>query len=206
MDSGIFEEIDEEVKKENTIKFIKEHIKSIMTVLIVIVLVIASYSTYLSNQKKQAEIFTKRLVNVVYDYDGTLKSVERDLDHLIQNAPQKISNMAHMIKLGLRGDDISNELKEVYNNTDYDVTLRDLAVLMLVSNSIEKIDAKEAIKMLEGITSAEHPFRLSAIELIGVVSLKNNDLERAKNSFAVILNDNKAPKAMRNRIKLLNIH
>jgi len=206
MDSGIFEEIDEEVKKENTIKFIKEHIKSIMTVLVVIVLVIASYSTYLSNQKKQAEIFTKRLVNVVYDYDGTLKSVERDLDHLIQNAPSKIANMAQMIKLGLRGDDISNELKEVYNNADYDVTLCDLAVLMFVSNSIEKIDPKEAIKMLEGITSAEHPFRLSAIELIGVISLKNNDLERAKDSFSTILNDKKAPKAMRNRIKLLNIH
>jgi len=206
MDSGIFEEIDEEVKKENTVKFIKEHIKSITAVLVVIVIVIASYSTYLSNKKKQAEIFTKRLINVVYDYDGTLKSVERDLDHLIQNAPTKIANMAHMIKLGLRKEDTSNALKEIYNNADYDITLRDLAVLMFVANSIEKIDAKEAIKMLEGITSAEHPFRLSAIELIGVISLKNNDLQRAKDSFSTILADEKSPKSMRNRIKLLNIN
>ena len=205
MDNSIFEEIDEEVKRENTIKFIKKHSKVILGVIIAIVIIIASYSTYLTNQRRESEVFTKKLMNVVYNYDGTLKSVERDLDHLIKNAPLEISNMAHIIKLGVKGDDISNELKEISKNKDYDIVLRDLAVLMFVSKTMDKMDSKEAINMLEEISTLDHPFRLSALELIGVLSLRDNNIEKAKAAFSAIESDKDAPKSMLNRIKLLNL-
>ena len=205
MDNSIFEEIDEEVKRENTIKFIKKHSKVILGVIIAIVIIIASYSTYLTNQRRESEVFTKKLMNVVYNYDGTLKSVERDLDHLIKNAPLEISNMAHIIKLGVKGDDISNELKEISKNKDYDIVLRDLAVLMFVSKTMDKMDSKEAINMLEEISTLDHPFRLSALELIGVLSLRDNNIEKAKSAFSAIESDKDAPKSMLNRIKLLNL-
>lgn len=205
MDNSIFEEIDEEVKREKVITFIKEHAKIIAGVIIAIVIVIASYSTYLTNQRRESEIFTKKLMNVVYDYDGTLKSVERDLDHLIKNAPLEISNMARIIKLGVTGGNISNELIEISKNKDYDIVLRDLSVLMLVSRTMDKMDANESIKMLEEISFGDHPFKLSAQELIGVIALRANNIERAKAAFDAILADKNAPKSMLNRIKLLNL-
>ena len=173
--------------------------------IIAIVIIIASYSTYLTNQRRESEVFTKKLMNVVYNYDGTLKSVERDLDHLIKNAPLEISNMAHIIKLGVKGDDISNELKEISKNKDYDIVLRDLAVLMFVSKTMDKMDSKEAINMLEEISTLDHPFRLSALELIGVLSLRANNIEKAKAAFSAIESDKDAPESMLNRIKLLNL-
>ncbi len=76
---------------------------------------------------------------------------------------------------------------------------RDLAELMAAYHRVDQADLSEMRRRLDRLAAADGPWRHLARELLGIAALKANDLEAARKSFAEVADDATAPAGARGR-------
>ena len=130
------------------------------------------------------------------------------LGKLLESAPAELRPVLMLMKSGkqlMMGESAEKTLQPILdlsNRRGVDIIWRDLAVLIYASYSTKS--SQELVKMLEPLTEDKRPFRFSAMEFIAMAYINDGKGETAVEYLEKILNNNEAPKSMRERITILS--
>ena len=202
---AMFEEINEELKHDQMVAFVRQNLKMIVSILVTVILGIIIYSTWQDRQKRKMEDITNALLTVVQNPSS---KDERMLGKLLESAPAELRPVLMLMKSGkqlMMGESAEKTLQPILdlsNRRGVDLIWRDLAVLIYASYSTKS--SQELIKMLEPLTEEKRPFRFSAMEFIAMAYINDGKDETAVEYLEKILNNNEAPKSMRERITILS--
>ncbi len=202
---AMFEEINEELKHDQMVAFVRQNLKMIVSILVTVILGIIIYSTWQDRQKRKMEDITNALLTVVQNPSS---KDERMLGKLLESAPAELRPVLMLMKSGkqlMMGESAEKTLQPILdlsNRRGVDLIWRDLAVLIYASYSTKS--SQELIKMLEPLTEEKRPFRFSAMEFIAMAYINDGKGETAVEYLEKILNNNEAPKSMRERITILS--
>lgn len=202
---AMFEEINEELKHDQMVAFVRQNLKMIVSILVTVILGIIIYSTWQDRQKRKMEDITNALLTVVQNPSS---KDERMLGKLLESAPAELRPVLMLMKSGkqlMMGESAEKTLQPILdlsNRRGVDLIWKDLAVLIYASYSTKS--SQELIKMLEPLTEEKRPFRFSAMEFIAMAYINDGKDETAVEYLEKILNNNEAPKSMRERITILS--
>jgi hypothetical protein len=202
---AMFEEINEELKHDQMVAFVRQNLKMIASILVTVILGIIIYSTWQDRQKRKMEDITNALLTVVQNPSS---KDEHMLGKLLESAPAELRPVLMLMKSGkqlMMGESAEKTLQPILdlsNRRGVDIIWRDLAVLIYASYSTKS--SQELVKMLEPLTEEKRPFRFSAMEFIAMAYINDGKGETAVEYLEKILNNNEAPKSMRERITILS--
>ena len=208
-DQAILDEITEELKHDQFVKFVKRNQNTITAVILCGIAGIVMYTSWQSRVKKELEDTTFSLMEVMISNNNKADII---LGSIEENAPASIKPIINIIKAGMtvrleqdaekRKAALSGLLSVVEKN-GVDIIWKDLAALVYVTNAkMMLVDAKELIKMLEPIVALGRPLRLSALECLGALYLETGDILKAKSCFNEIQKDKNATENMKKRVRL----
>ena len=201
----MFEEINEELKHDQMVAFVRQNLKMIASILVTVILGIIIYSAWQDRQKRKMEDITNALLTVVQNPSS---KDDRMLGKLLESAPAELRPVLMLMKSGkqlMMGESAEKTLQPILdlsNRRGVDLIWRDLAILIYASYSTKP--SQELIKMLEPLTEEKRPFRFSAMEFIAMAYINDGKGETAVEYLEKILNNNEAPKSMRERITILS--
>lgn len=212
-ESSIFDEINEELKHDEVLRFLKKHQNTTLWTIVLLIVGIVGYSAWYSDKQKRLEMSTTSLYNEIYSSAMKSESAEKKtkatLENLQKNAPSELVPLISLIKTGRElgtTEDITKtakQLLELSEKRGVDIVWRDLAVLMYVSYKLESED--KSLERLEKLTGEDRPFRFSAMEKIAMIYENKNDHDKSIEFLTKIIDDKVAPKTMKKRItKVIN--
>jgi len=212
-ENSIFDEINEELKHDEVLRFLKRHQNAALWAVILLVAGIVGHSAWYSQKQKSLEMSTTSLYNEIYSSkmrnDAAEKKTKAALENLQKNAPAELVPLISLIKTGREistTEDMTKtakQLLELSEKRGIDVVWRDLAILMYVSYKLESED--KSLERLEKLTGEDCPFRFSAMEKIAMIYENKNDHDKAIEFLTKITDSKEAPKTMKERIsKVIN--
>ncbi len=201
-DNLIFEEINEELKHDELMSFLKKHSKTFSWILAGAVIGIILHSAWYSQKKQRLELTTTGLFRELYTSG---KKSDATLENLEKNAPSEIVPLISIIRTS-RKMLSSNELKK---NAEYllslskangvDIIWKDLALLIYCSYKLESDDA--ILKKLQMLSEENRPFRYSAMEQTAFIYNKMNKKDEALKIISQIIEAKEAPKTLKQRME-----
>lgn len=204
----ILEEITQEVKHDNLIKFLNKHQRVITGVVLVTIATIVMYTSWKSNVNKELHDTTRALFQAI---NTSNKDNEKAiLNAMIENAPARLLPVVKIIRAGVslsndtkdeERNKICSDLLALYNENGLEQEWKDLAML-LYANSVNGITIQKLIEMLKPLTEQGRPFRLSAKELIGVLYMTSGNKSEAIKMFDQVILDGSATESMRVRCEM----
>ncbi|MBO4405233.1 MAG: tetratricopeptide repeat protein [Alphaproteobacteria bacterium] len=212
-ESSIFDEINEEIKRDEFLKFLKKHQNMVSWVVILVVAGIIGHSAWYSNKKKRLEMATTSLYNEIYSSPMKSEAGEKKskavFENLIQNAPSELVPLISLIKtgreIGTAADTsaTAKQLLELSEKRGVDVVWRDLAVLMYVSYKLEPDD--KSLERLQKLAEGDRPFRFTAMEKIAMIHANRKESDKAIEILTKIIDNKEAPDTLKKRVaKVIN--
>lgn len=212
-ENSIFDEINEELKHDEVLKFLKKHQNIISWIIILIIAGIIGHSAWYSNKKKQLEIATTNLHEEIYSSamknEAGKKKSEATLENLIQHAPSELVPLVSLIKMGreaITSEDMqktAKQLLELSEKKGVDIVWRDLAMLMYVSYKLEPED--KLLERLNKLTGDDRPFRFTAMEKIAMIYASKKEFGKSVEILMKITDNKEAPDSLKRRLtKVIN--
>ena len=206
--ADIFDEVSEELKKDQLIQFWKKYSKYLISISLVLIISLLSYFFY--NQWKQ-----KTLENSSSQYFSAIKKLEnKEFESSIEEFSKglnenhkgyKILSLfglaeAHF-KLG-KIDEMSLNYETIYNNQDIGMYYRDLSRLLTVMKNNTR-PFEEQINILQPILNSPSKLQLLASELKILLLIKFNKIDDAKKSIDQLLSRSEISFEQKNRLDLI---
>ncbi|MDR2724362.1 MAG: hypothetical protein LBB25_04150 [Holosporaceae bacterium] len=205
--SSIIEEINEELKNDQLLAFLKKHKNIVLVTISISVIGILAYSSWYIRKMEQKEEITNALLN---ELQFSTRKDSSIIDGLIENAPAELKPFLLIIKSGKQLSDFKDMLKNadallsLPKKHGVDQMWKDLAVIIYVSYRLKSAD--ELIKLLEPLAEKNRPFRFTALELLAMNYKTQGDYDKAQENLKKIIKDNEAPNTMKKRVGLLLSH
>ncbi|MBX2831569.1 MAG: tetratricopeptide repeat protein [Rhodospirillales bacterium] len=203
----IFQEVEEDLKRERSEELWRKYGKYVIGTAAVIVLGVAGREGLKTYEHTTSIENGTRLANAVElaqagedKQDAALEA----LDAIIADGNAGFVAMGHFqkaaiyLRAGATPPAVS-ELEAVAGNADIDQVYRDLAVVQIAMNSANQSNAQEMIAKLTPIAVPENAWYYSAREMIALLHVASGDVEAAKPLLTEIADDAQAPSGMRAR-------
>jgi hypothetical protein len=203
-DLSIIDEINEELKNDRQMEFLKKHKNTILSTVAVFVIGIVIYSSWHERKKTSMRDITNVLLGVIQN-SGTKNSAK--LTKLLESAPAELRPILLIMRSGERlavGDFAEQNLKpllELSQKHGVDLVWKDLALIIYASYPTQA--PEELIRLLEPLTKDDRPFRFTALEITGMIYENENKHKEAIECFEKINNNDEAPQTLKKRISIL---
>ncbi|MDR0968330.1 MAG: hypothetical protein LBL99_01690 [Holosporaceae bacterium] len=200
---SIIEEINEEIKNDQFLQFLKKHKNTIGATIAVAVIGILAYSSWYSRKKEQMQEITNVLLEELQAPSGE----NLVLAKLAEDAPAELKPMLLIMAAGKNLRDFKDVLKNaetllaLTKKSGVDIVWKDLATIIYVSYRLKKAD--ELIKLLEPLTADDRPFRFTALEFIAMSYESLGDHKKAEENLKKIVDNAEAPRTLKKRIAML---
>ncbi len=202
--ADIFREVDEDLKHERYEKLWRRYGNYVIGAAVAVVLVTVGvvwwrdYQT--SRQLAQGDSFARAMALAT---GGQRRAAADAFGGLAEEGGLGYATLARFNIAALRAERgdfagavaIYDELAETAVNE----TLRDLAVILSATYSLESADPAELSERLAPLTAADNPWRYSALELTALLAGRSGDREREREIFTRIAEDPGAPAGIRSR-------
>lgn len=204
-EDSIFDEINEEVKHDQFMAFVKKYKTVILSIITLIVVGILAHSSFYNRKLQRMQDITTSLVKMLQYPSGKSQEI---IKGLVDIAPEEIKPS---LEIAINGEKIVSEderakalnnLLEISNRENVDLVWRDLASLVYLSHSNDLI-LENRIDMLKKLTEKGRPFRFSAKEMIGAAYMQSGYYDEAESNFLEIINDEEAPKSLKKRVTMI---
>ena len=206
--ADIFDEVSEELKKDQLIQFWKKYSKYLISISLVLIISLLSYFFY--NQWKQ-----KTLENSSSQYFSAIKKLEnKEFQSSIEEFSKGLNENHKGYKiLSLFGlaeanfklgkiDEMSLNYETIYNNQDIGMYYRDLSRLLTVMKNNTR-PFEEQINILQPILNSPSKLELLASELKILLMIKFNKIDDAKKSIDKLLSRSEISSEQKNRLDLI---
>lgn len=208
-DQAILDEITEELKRDQFVKFVKRYQTPISALILMSIAGIVMYTSWKNRTLRELEDTTYSLVDALAVNSNKTDIV---LASMSENAPAKIRPIIEIIKSGmaLRNEKdegkkkaVLQSLLDLANQNGVDIAWKDLAILVYASNApVVHLSLSDICNKLAPLADEGRPFRLSALELLGVLYMNAGDGIKAKSYFEKLLAEKNISDAMRTRATL----
>ena len=203
--SDIFQEVDEELRRENFAKLWARFGKYVIALAVLVVLATGGVSQWRKYQVHQRELEGARYIAAL-----TLAQQGKDKDAAAAFAAiAREASGGHAIlarfeaaALQARSGDIDGAIAAyaaLAADGTADSVYRDVATLLWAQLSVAKGDPKAIIDKLAPYTPEENPWHPTALELSALAELKAGDAPKARTFYRQIADDRLAPQSVRAR-------
>ncbi|MEQ9347868.1 MAG: tetratricopeptide repeat protein [Thalassospira sp.] len=203
----IFQEVEEDLKRERSEELWRKYGKYVIGTAAVIVLGVAGregLKTYEQTTSIENGTRFANAVELAQAGEDKQEAALEALDAIIADGNAGFVAMGHFqkaaiyLRAGATPSAVS-ELEAVAANDDIDQVYRDLAVVQIAMNSATQSNAKDLIAQLEPIAVPENAWYYSAREMIALLHVAAGDVAAAKPLLTDIADDGDAPSGMRAR-------
>jgi hypothetical protein len=203
--SDIFQEVDEELRRENFAKLWSRYGKYIIALVVLIILATASVTQWRQYERRQREAEGARYVAAL---DLARQGKEKDAaDAFAVIAHQASGGHAILARLQeaalkARAGDVAGAAsgyEALAGDASIDPIYRDVATLLAAQYELKSGDPKAIIAKLAPLTSATSPWHPTALELTALAELKAGDKAAALATYKRIADDLAAPQDLRAR-------
>ncbi|MDY7098003.1 MAG: tetratricopeptide repeat protein [Pseudomonadota bacterium] len=204
-DEVAMREIDEAVRQDDALDFIKKYGVAIGSVLGVILLGLAGYLFWDSRTESALEADSEKLVSVLdYAQEQEWPTVDQRAGELADLENAGVRTSARFLQAGaaLEQGEVTRAV-ELYASIAADEgappELRDFARVREVASNFDDREPADIIAKLKDIAVAGNPFFGSAAELTAIAHLEAGNREEAGALFSQIAKDEELPESLRSR-------
>lgn len=206
--ADIFQEVDEEVRRERLIKLWQRYGNLIIALCILIVAAVGGWRGYEWWQtRKAAESGAAFEAAVRLAEDGKHQEAEAAFAKLAADGSAGYRPLARLrVAAELTGTDKAAAIKaydEIAADRNAGQVIQDLAALRSGFLLVDTAPYSGIRQRLEPQTAADKPFRHSARELLALSAWKSGDTAAAKQWATMIINDPLTPQGTRSRAEVL---
>ena len=205
MSEEFIKEVDEDIKEEKRIKLWKKLIPYVISFSLTIILFTSGFvfwKNYTRNSNQTLGDDFTAAVDLANedDTDAALLALDRIVDEGSDGYATiaKMKKASLLIDKGLFDEGLSIYLDLERNAVDQ--SFRDIATILYVLNSMDKIDPETLLKKIEPLENSK-VWQSSALELKAFIFLKNNNKKLAKEAFQSILNLKTSPSSLSTRAR-----
>jgi hypothetical protein len=190
MTDEFIREVDEDVKEEKRLKLWKKFFPYVVSISLGIVLFVSGFvfwENYSNNQRqKLGDDFTAAVILAGEDdLDASLLA----LDRIVDKGSDGYVTMAKMKKASILIEQSRiDEGLEIYKDLEknaVDQSFRDIATILYVLNSLNNESKDNLLKKITPLENSEI-WKSSALELKGYIYLRNNEIDKAIETFEII--------------------
>ena len=205
MSEEFIKEVDEDIKEEKRIKLWKKLIPYVISFSLTIILFTSGFVFWKNYTKNSNQTLGDDFTAAVDlanedDTDAALLA----LDRIVDKGSDGYATIAKMKKASLLIDKgLSDEGLSIYLDLErnaVDQSFRDIATILYVLNSMDKIAPETLLKKIEPLENSK-VWQSSALELKAFIFLKNNNKKLAKETFQSILNLKTSPSSLSTRAR-----
>ncbi|HUK06982.1 MAG TPA: tetratricopeptide repeat protein [Stellaceae bacterium] len=203
--SDIFQEVDEELRRDNFAKLWKRYGNYVVALAVLIVAATGAFSWWRAHdlQQRQDE-GTRAAAALTLAAQGKTAEAADALTVLSSDAHAGRALVARFETAALRaraGDPAAAiaAYDSIAKDGAVDQIYRDLATLSWAFQAIDSLDPSVIIERLAPLTAADSPWHPSAIELTAIAHLKAGDRNAARTDYQRLADDLTAPQGLRAR-------
>jgi hypothetical protein len=203
--SDIFQEVDEDVRRERFEKLLRRYAKPIIAGVVVLVLLVAGGSYWRQYRVEQARTAGSRFnAAALMAQQGKESDAAVAFTALAEQAGPGYAMLARLREAGARAKagDLPGALA-LYDKLAADSALpkefRDLAAIGAAFEVLDKGDAAEAERRAEAIAGKDHTYRWSAREASALAALKAGQIDKARERLTALVADADAPAGIQKR-------
>jgi hypothetical protein len=207
--SDIFQEVDEEVRREQLQKLWERYQNFVFAGIFLILAGVGGWLGYQRyEEKRAAETGTAFEVAQTLDQDGKAAEAETAYAKVVTEGTASYRDLARVrqaAELAQRDPKLGIAAYEkIADDTSVDPAWRDLAGLRAGSLYIDAGSFNEARSRLDPLASEGRPYRYTARELLALGAWRAGDTAGAKRWFDLIVTDIQTPPATRQRVQTLS--
>ena len=204
-DDILFQEINEELKNEKMLKFWKKYGVIAMVIVIVALTCAVSYESLVAWHNKKAQAWANTYsqaynLQIQGDYDGSL-AIFKDMAEKNDGIYRDLAKMqtVNILLAQNKIDDACKALQDYINDEDANQSLREMAIIKLVSYKLENAPAEEINALLEPVLAANGKFVNTAKEMKAMLAIREGNTAQAQEIYAEILNSQNLPETLKIR-------
>jgi hypothetical protein len=203
--SDIFQEIDEELRRENFAKLWARYGKYVIVLAVVLVLATAGVVQWRHYQQHQREAEGARYVGALnLAQQGKDKDAADAFAALARDSGGGRATLARLQEAALkaRAGDTAGAIAAydaLANDGSAEPVFRDVATLLAAQYGLKDGEPKAIIAKLAPLTGADNPWHPSALELTALAQLKAGDRTAARATYQRLADDLTAPQGLRAR-------
>ncbi len=206
--SDIFQEVDEEVRREQLKKLWERYQNYIVAAVLLIIVGVGAWRAYEWRADKQAaELGTAFEAAVTLSDQGKHAEAAAAFARIAEQSTSGYRSLARMRQAEELAQTDPKLAVSAYDavatDGSVDPLLRDLAALRAGAALMDTGSLAEARQKLEPLTGAGRPFRHSARELLAFAAWRAGDKDQAKHWLDMITTDPETPAGIRSRGEML---
>jgi hypothetical protein len=198
--SDIFQEVDEEVRRDKALEFWKKHQNLIIAGAALIVLATGGYRFYenrkIAAQEAAGAAFQQALT---LDREGKTADAQTALAALAANAPHGYQSLARLAGAAVQSKTDPKGALAVYDALATDRSIgplfQDAAKLRGALLRLDQGDVAAAKPVFEALAAPTGPYRFTALLALGVIAIDANNYTEAGQQLDRIVADPEAPAA-----------
>ena len=208
-DESFFREVEEDYRRERTVKFLKTYGAYLIAGAFVIIAIVGGYKYEHQRRAAQAAIGGDALSNAMNLIEaGNRDEAEKALGTLAGTGPGAYRVLA---RLHAAAESVANKQAEsalqdyrgVANDEAAPAALRDFARIQVAALSVDKESYESLARQLEAFRSGTSEWRFAAKEILGLAAYKDGKEKEAEQLYGEIISDGEAPAGMRQRAQVM---
>ncbi|HEY2137578.1 MAG TPA: tetratricopeptide repeat protein [Xanthobacteraceae bacterium] len=206
--SDIFNEVDEEVRREQLKKLWDRYGIHFIALAVLVVVGVAAWRGYDYWQSKKAAEFGAQFdAAAILSEQGKHDDAEKAFAKMATagtSGYRVLAGMREAAELAERDPKAAvAAYDDIAASTATGQPLKDLAALRAAMLLVDTAPFSEMTRRLEPLAGAGAPFRHSARELLAFAAWKGNDTAAVRKWYELIRDDPESPSALRNRVDML---
>jgi hypothetical protein len=206
--SDIFQEVDEEVRREQLLKLWQRYQNFIFAGIALILIGVASWRAYdWWETKRAAETGAAFEAAVALSQEGKHTEAEAAFGKIVTDGTAGYRSLARLRQAAELGQTDAKAAIAAYEKIAADDSvgseLQDLAGIRAGALLVDAGSFSDARKQLEPFAADGRPYRYTAREFLALAAWRSGDIPAAKQWFDMILTDIQAPPDIRSRIEIL---
>ena len=207
--ADIFDEVSEELKKDQLITTWKKYSKLIIILVSLIILSLVSYQAYITWNKKKLEIISGQYFQAIENLEEKNYSVSQKL--FLNNSQKNTSGYSILSLFGLaesnyqsgKIDEMILNYKTIYDDESIDIYYRNLSrILSVLKDNSSSFDQQKLL--LEPILKSPSYLQVLAAELEVLLFIKFDKIKEAREALDVLLKRSDIKFEQKNRLELIN--
>jgi hypothetical protein len=206
--SDIFNEVDEEVRRERLQQLWERHSNLIVGVALLIVLAVAGWRGYdWWASQKAAESGAQYEAAVALAESGKQADAQAAFARIAKDGSSGYRILARFREAAALANTDKAAAEQTYlqlaGDSSIGRTLQDLAMVRAGLVGVDTVPLADITAKLEPLTAADRPFRHTARELLAIAAWRAGDQAAAKRWFDLIATDAETPAGTRQRMDVL---
>ena len=207
--ADIFDEVSEELKKDQLIQTWKKYSKVIIILTSLIIISLVTYQAYITWNKKRLEVISAQYFKALENLEEKNYSISHSL--FLNNSQNHKNGYSILSIFGLAESNYQNgkieemilNYKTIYDNESIDIYYRNLSrILSVLKDNSSSFDQQKLL--LEPILKSPSLLQVLAAELEVLLLIKFDKIKEAKQALNVLLKRSDLSFEQKNRLELIN--